>query len=268
MSCGAEPSRGEPVQSRWSRYRRPVLITSTSEVYGKSTEIPFREEASVVTGPTEKRRWAYACAKAVDEFLGLAHYHETSLPVYIVRLFNTMGPRQTGQYGMVLPTFVGQALSGKALTVFGNGKQRRCFCSVHDVVARLLRLPLVRESTGKVVNLGSPEEISIEDLARRVIALAGSSSPIEYVPYERAYGAGFDDMFRRVPDLERARRLIGWSLKYNIDAIIRELLGDCSARFGGEEPAAAPRGLAEQGGSGRCGPLNGRGNPGRIASTP
>jgi UDP-glucose 4-epimerase len=225
-----------------ARYRRPVLITSTSEVYGKSTEIPFREDASVVMGPTEKRRWAYACAKALDEFLGLAHYHETSLPVYTVRLFNTVGPRQTGQYGMVLPTFVGQALSGKPLTVFGDGKQRRCFCSVHDVVEGLLRLPLVREAAGKVVNLGSQEEISIEDLARRVIALAGSGSTIEYVPYERAYGAGFDDMCRRVPDLQRARRLIGWNVKHGIDAVIRELLEHRAARFEPAEPAAAWRG--------------------------
>jgi UDP-glucose 4-epimerase len=206
-----------------SRYRRPVLVTSSSEVYGKSNDIPFREDADVILGPTEKRRWAYACAKAVDEFLCLAHYYETSLPVYIARLFNTVGPRQTGQYGMVLPTFISQALAGRPLTVFGDGKQKRCFCSVHDAVRGLARLPLVREAAGKVVNLGSQEEISIEDLAKKVILLCQSCSTIEHVSYDGAYGPGFDDMMRRVPDLTRARKLIDWEPKHSLDYVILEI---------------------------------------------
>jgi UDP-glucose 4-epimerase len=208
-----------------SKYRRPVLITSTSEVYGKSQAIPFREDDDVVMGATEKRRWAYACAKALDEFLGLAHYLESSLPVYIVRLFNTVGPRQTSQYGMVLPTFVGQALEGRPITVYGDGNQRRCFCSVYDVIGGLTRLPRVAEAQGQVVNLGSQEEISIGDLAKRVKELCGSNSGIEYIPYDKAYGPGFDDMARRIPDLSRAQRLIDWRPAHNIDEIIKQVAG-------------------------------------------
>ena len=206
-----------------SRYRRPVLITSTSEVYGKSEDLPFREEADVVMGPTAKRRWAYACAKALDEFLALAHYYESLLPVFIVRLFNTVGPRQTSQYGMVLPTFVRQALAGDPVTVYGDGKQRRCFCSVYDVIEGLKKLPASPEAKGKVVNLGHQEEVAIEDLAGRVIELCRSDSGIEHVPYERAYGAGFDDMRRRVPDLTRAKELIGWEPRYSLDDMILQV---------------------------------------------
>ncbi len=206
-----------------SRYRRPVLITSTSEVYGKSTNLPFREEDDVVMGPTEKRRWAYACAKALDEFLALAHFAESRLPVFIVRLFNTVGPRQTGQYGMVLPTFVSQALSNRPVTVYGDGKQQRCFCSVFDIVEGLKKLPQNPEAMGHVVNLGSQEEISIEGLAQRVIELTGSESKIEYIPYEKAYAKGFDDMQRRVPDTSRAKQFIDWNPKYSLDDIIRQV---------------------------------------------
>ena len=208
-----------------ARYHRPILITSTSEVYGKSTRIPFREDADVVMGPTEKRRWAYACAKALDEFLALAHFYQSLLPVYVVRLFNTVGPRQTGQYGMVVPSFVSQALSNRPLTVYGDGTQRRCFCSVHDVVDGLVRLPMTEEAAGQVVNLGTQEEISIHGLAQRVIELCGSDSPVEFMPYEQAYGAGFDDMMRRVPDTGRAAELIGWDPAWRLDDIIGEIAG-------------------------------------------
>ena len=212
-----------------ARFRRPVLLTSTSEVFGKSEEIPFREDADIVMGPTEKRRWAYACAKALDEFLALAHYYESQLPVFIVRLFNTVGVRQSGQYGMVLPKFVDQALKGDPITVFGDGGQRRCFCSVHDVVRALRALPFAREAMGKVVNIGSQEEVSMTELAQRVRALAGSSSPIEYVSYDKAYGAGFDDMRRRVPDTSRVAAYIGWKPEQNLDTIISSLLSAARA---------------------------------------
>lgn len=207
-----------------ARYRRPVLLTSTSEVYGKSTALPFREDADVVMGATEKRRWAYACAKALDEFLALAHFYETDLPVFIVRLFNTVGPRQTGQYGMVIPRFVSQALDGQPLSVYGTGEQRRCFASVKDVVRGLIALPHVQAASGKVVNLGSQEEISIRDLAERVIELSNSESEIRFISYEEAYGSGFDDMHRRIPDLTRARTLIGWEPEECLDEIIKDVI--------------------------------------------
>ena len=206
-----------------SKYRRPILITSTSEVYGRSEAVPFREDEDVIMGPTEKRRWAYACAKALDEFVGLAHFYETNLPVFIVRLFNTVGPRQVSQYGMVLPSFVRQALEGKPITVYGDGSQRRCFCSVHDVVEGLTRLPRVPSAAGRVVNLGSQEEVSIRALAESVRDLLHSDSEIVYIPYEEAYGAGFDDMQRRIPDLTRAKDLMGWAPKHSIDEIISEV---------------------------------------------
>ena len=209
-----------------ARYRRPVVITSTSEVYGKSTAIPFRETDDVVMGSTEKRRWAYACAKALDEFLALAHYHETQLPAYVVRLFNTVGPRQTGQYGMVVPSFVGRALQGRPLQVYGDGQQRRCFGSVHDVVRGLVKLPRVPEAAGCVINLGSQEEITIRGLAERIIAQLGSSSEIETISYEEAYGPGFDDMQRRVPDVTRARTLLGWEPTQTLEQIIGQVAED------------------------------------------
>jgi UDP-glucose 4-epimerase len=206
-----------------SKFRRPVLLTSTSEVYGKSEDIPFREDADVVMGPTCKRRWAYACAKALDEFLTLAHFYQTNLPVYIVRLFNTVGPRQMGQYGMVLPTFLRQALDDKPITVYGDGAQRRCFCSVFDVVDALVRLPRTPAAAGKVVNIGSQEEVTIRELAERVRSLCRSKSEIVHVSYESAYGPGFDDMYRRVPDLRRVRELTGWSPRHNLDSIINQV---------------------------------------------
>src|SRR5215212_7822461 len=206
-----------------SKYRRPALITSTSEVYGKSIAIPFREDEDVIMGPTEKRRWAYACAKALDEFIALAHFYETSLPVFIVRLFNTVGPRQVSQYGMVLPSFVRQALADEPITVYGDGSQQRCFCSVYDVVEGLISLPCVPRAAGRVVNLGSQEEISIRALAAQVRDTLRSNSEIVYVSYEEAYGPGFDDMPRRVPDLTRAKELIEWEPKYSTDEMILQV---------------------------------------------
>jgi UDP-glucose 4-epimerase len=206
-----------------SKFRRPVLLTSTSEVYGKSDAIPFKEDADVVMGPTSKRRWAYACAKALDEFLALAHFYQTHLPVHVVRLFNTVGPRQTGQYGMVLPSFVRQALENRPITVYGDGSQRRCFCSVFDVVDALIRLPQTPAAAGKVVNVGSQEEVTIQELAERVRTACRSKSEIVHVPYDDAYGPGFDDMQRRVPDLTRVKELIGWGPKHNLDAIISQV---------------------------------------------
>lgn len=207
-----------------SKYRRPILVTSTSEVYGRSEQVPFREDADVVMGATAKRRWAYACAKALDEFLALAHFYETNLPVFLVRLFNTVGPRQTGRYGMVLPTLVRQAVSGRSLTVYGSGTQSRCFCSVQDVVEALLRFPSHPEASGTVMNLGSQEEISIMDLARMVKRLADSDSEIQLIPYEQAYGPGFDDMYRRVPDLTRATQYLDWAPTRSLESIILEMI--------------------------------------------
>jgi UDP-glucose 4-epimerase len=207
-----------------SRYRRPVLLTSTSEVYGKSPAVPFQEDGDLVMGPTSARRWLYACAKALDEFLALAHYYQTSLPVYIVRLFNTVGPRQSSQYGMVLPTFIQQALEGKPLTVYGDGNQSRCFCSVRDVVRGLLQIPLSPGTEGQVINLGSQQEVRIRELAERVISLTGSRSSIELVPYNEAYGPGFEDMTRRVPDISKAERMIGWSPRLSLDEIILNIV--------------------------------------------
>ena len=207
-----------------ARYRRPVLLTSTSEVYGKSNIVPFREDDDTVMGPTSKRRWAYACAKALDEFLMLAHHAHTSLPVYIARLFNTVGPRQSGQYGMVLPRFITAARTGKPLEVFGSGDQSRCFCSVYDVVNGLIALMHTPAAVGQVVNLGSQEEISIRALAELVIKTTGSTSTVVSVPYGEAYGQGFDDMMRRVPDLRRAEALIRWKPSRSLEQIIRDII--------------------------------------------
>ena len=206
-----------------SRYRRPVLLTSTSEVYGKSARIPFSEDDDVVMGPTVKRRWAYACAKALDEFLALAHFHETALPVFVVRLFNTVGPRQTGQYGMVVPNFVRAALRNEPITIYGDGEQRRCFCSVRDAVRALTELPDAPGAEGKVVNVGSQEEVSIRQLAERVRTLCESESELRFISYDEAYGPGFDDMQRRVPDLRRVRELIGWTPRTTLDEIIMQV---------------------------------------------
>lgn len=214
------------VVSECSKYRRPILLTSTSEVYGKSDRIPFQEDDDIVMGPSSKRRWSYACAKVLDEFLILAHYYQTSLPVYIVRLFNTVGPRQSAQYGMVLPRFVEQALRNDPITVFGTGDQRRCFSSVADIVRGLVSIQDHPEAIGKVINLGSNEEISMNDLAEKVKKMTHSTSPIVHVEYTKAYGPGFDDMMRRVPSLDRAKDLLDWIPKIKLDSIIRSVIQD------------------------------------------
>src|SRR5207247_1152394 len=188
--------------------KKKVLIASTSEVYGLSTEVPFREDGNLVMGATTKGRWSYACSKAIDEFLALAYWREKKLPTIVVRLFNTVGPRQTGQYGMVIPTFVKQALAGRPITVYGDGTQSRCFGYVGDVVKALIRLMDHPDAVGQVFNIGSDEEVTIAELAEVVKVLAGSSSDIVMVPYSQAYEAGFEDMPRRVPDINKVKKLI------------------------------------------------------------
>lgn len=212
----------ETIVDLCAKYRKPVLLTSTSETYGKSEATPFREDMDVTLGPSCKNRWAYAIAKLLDEFYLLAHRDQTSLPVYIARLFNVVGPRQTGSYGMVLPRFVSAALKGEPLKVYGTGAQSRCFSSVHDIVEGLARISEAKDAIGEVINLGSDQEISIADLAKRVIELCDSSSTIEYVSYVDAYGPNFDDMQRRLPCLDKARRIIGWDPAHSLDEIIIE----------------------------------------------
>jgi UDP-glucose 4-epimerase len=209
-----------------ARYRRPILITSTSEVYGKGTKVPFTEGDDCVMGPTTTRRWAYACAKALDEFLALAHWHETQLPVVIARLFNTVGPRQTGRYGMVIPRFVSQGLAAEPITVYGDGSQRRCFAHVSDVVDALVQLLDEPKAFGQVFNIGNAEEITILQLAERVRGLTGGLSPIRVVPYSEAYPAGFEDMARRVPDLSKIHRLIGYEPKRRLEHVLADVLED------------------------------------------
>ena len=211
------------------RYRKKVLITSTSEVYGKGSKVPFAEDDDTVHGPTTTRRWSYAAAKAIDEFLAFAHWYETRLPVVCVRLFNTVGPRQVGQYGMVIPRFVSQALHGEPITVYGDGEQTRSFCHVQDVVRALVALMNCKEAVGRVVNIGSDEEVSINHLAERVKALAHSDSPIIHIPYGEAYAEGFEDMKRRVPDTSRANGLIGFQPTYSLDQILESVIEKCRA---------------------------------------
>ncbi|MGH9254667.1 MAG: GDP-mannose 4,6-dehydratase [Vicinamibacterales bacterium] len=214
----------EVVLKHANKKKKLVFIASTSEVYGKSTDVPFRESADVVLGPSAKHRWAYACSKLIDEFLALAYWKEKKLPVVIVRLFNTVGPRQTGQYGMVLPTFVRQALSGHPITVFGDGTQSRSFTYVSDVVDALIALSSERRAIGEVFNVGNMGEISIGALAERVKIMAGSDSPIQLIPYDQAYEAGFEDMPRRVPDISKLRALIGYEPRVGLEEIIRRVI--------------------------------------------
>ena len=200
--------------------RKLVLTASTSEVYGKNTNVPFREDADLVLGPTTKGRWSYAASKALDEFLALAYWKEKKLPVIVVRLFNTVGPRQTGRYGMVLPNFVKAALDGQPISVYGNGRQSRCFCDVRDTVEALTRLIDTPRSVGEVINVGNTEEISIEALARLVKGRTRSSSPIEFIPYDQAYEPGFEDMMRRVPSVEKLQVLTGFRPEIPLNEII------------------------------------------------
>ena len=214
----------EVVLKHAAKKKKLVFIASTSEVYGKSAAVPFREAADLVLGPSEKHRWAYACSKLIDEFLALAYWKEKKLPVVVVRLFNTVGPRQTGQYGMVLPTFVRQALAGDPITVFGDGTQSRSFTYVGDVVEALIALAHEPRAIGQVYNIGNNGEISIRDLAEKVKAMTGSRSSIAFVPYDEAYEAGFEDMPRRVPDISKLAELIGYEPKVGLDDIISRVI--------------------------------------------
>ena len=214
----------EVVLKHANKKKKLVVIASTSEVYGKSDDVPFREDSDLVMGPTPKHRWAYACSKAIDEFLALAYWKERKLPVIIVRFFNTVGPRQTGQYGMVIPNFVRQALAGEPITVFGDGKQSRAFTHVADVVGALLKLVVEPKAIGQVINIGNTEEITIENLAMRVRELSASKSPIRYIPYDQAYESGFEDMPRRVPDLTRVHGLIGYAPTLSLDDILNQVI--------------------------------------------
>lgn len=221
--------------------RKLVLTASTSEVYGKNINVPFREDADLVLGPTTKGRWSYAASKALDEFLALSYWKEKKLPVIVVRLFNTVGPRQTGRYGMVLPNFVKAALDAKPISVYGNGQQSRCFCDVRDTVEALIRLIDTPRSIGEVINVGNTEEISIEALARRVKERTRSSSPIELIPYDQAYEPGFEDMMRRVPCVDKLEGLTGFRPRTSLNEIIDRV----SAFFQQKsEPAQQPRAAA------------------------
>ena len=214
----------EVVLKHANKKKKLVVVASTSEVYGKSASVPFREDGDLMLGPTMKHRWAYACSKALDEFLALAYWKERRLPVVVARFFNTVGPRQTGRYGMVLPTFVRQALAGRPMTVFGDGTQRRCFGYDGDVVGALVKLVQEPRAVGEVFNIGNDQETTILDLARRIKAITGSPSDIVTVPYEAAYEAGFEDMLRRVPDLTKIRELIGYVPRVGLDQIITEVV--------------------------------------------
>src|SRR5271167_1123517 len=207
-----------------NKKKKKVLITSTSEVYGKSTRVPFREDHDLVLGATSKGRWSYACSKAIDEFLALAYWHEKRLPVVVVRLFNTVGPRQTGRYGMVIPSFVKQAVQGSPITVYGDGNQSRCFTYVGDVVKALVGLSDHPGAVGEVFNIGGGREITINDLARLVKETAGSSSEIVHVPYDQAYEKGFEDMPRRVPDITKINQLLGWRPTIDVDQIVERVI--------------------------------------------
>jgi UDP-glucose 4-epimerase len=214
----------EVVLKHANKKKKLVLIASTSEVYGKSTAVPFAEDADLVLGPTAKHRWAYACSKMIDEFLALAYWKERKLPVIVVRLFNTVGPRQTGQYGMVVPNFVRQALSGVPITVFGDGTQSRSFTYVGDVVRAMVALINEPRAVGQVFNIGNGKEITIEGLAVQIKKMTGSSSPIVKIPYDQAYEAGFEDMPRRVPDISKIRALVGYEPTVELEEILEQVI--------------------------------------------
>ncbi len=207
-----------------NKKKKLVVVASTSEVYGKSNDVPFREDSDLVTGPTTKHRWAYACSKAIDEFLALAYWKERKLPVIIVRFFNTVGPRQTGQYGMVIPNFVRQALAGEPITVFGDGTQSRSFTHVADVVRALIALIHEPKAIGQVINIGNTEEVTIRELAERVRKQSGSSSLIRLIPYDEAYESGFEDMPRRLPDLTKIHAMIGYAPKHTLEDILNDVI--------------------------------------------
>jgi UDP-glucose 4-epimerase len=227
-----------------NKKKKRVLIASTSEVYGKSNKIPFGEDDDLVMGATQKGRWSYACSKALDEFLALAYWKEKKLPVVIVRLFNTVGPRQTGRYGMVLPNFVRAALAGQPLTVFGDGTQSRCFCHVNDTVRVLTQLIEHPQAVGQIFNVGSAEEITIGDLAALVKTMSGSASPIQHIPYDEAYEEGFEDMHRRVPDISKIRNLLNFQPTHDIRQIVQSVIDYFDAQVQDRRPITIPA-LAE-----------------------
>jgi nucleoside-diphosphate-sugar epimerase len=216
----------EVVLAQASKKKKPVFIASSSEVYGKSADLPYREDGDLTLGATIKGRWSYACSKAIDEFLAIAHWKERKLPTVIGRLFNTVGPRQTGRYGMVIPNFVAQALAGRPLTVYGDGTQRRCFCHVADVVRALADLMRREDVYGEVFNIGAESEIEIRKLAERVVELTGSSSEITLVPYDVAYEEGFEDMHRRLPDTTKIRERIGWQPTKSLDEMLADVIDE------------------------------------------
>ena len=206
-----------------AKKKKKVIIASTSEVYGKSTAIPFREDSDLVFGPTSKSRWSYASSKVIDEFLALAYWREFKLPTVVVRFFNTIGPRQVGRYGMVVPRFMTQALQGGNLSVYGTGQQSRCFTYVSDVIDWLLLLAENDRAIGEVINLGNPEEVTITELAKKVISTAGADVGIDYIPYEKAYEKGFEDMIRRVPDITKVQAITGHSPQVSLDDALRRI---------------------------------------------
>lgn len=214
----------EVVLNLASTFRRRILLASTSEVYGKSANIPFNEDDDSVFGSTRFTRWSYACSKMIDEFLGLAYHDQYGLETVICRFFNTVGPRQTGQYGMVVPRFVRHALRDEPIEIYGNGQQSRCFCNVVDVVNALLKLIDCEDATGEVINVGANEPVTIEELADKVISLVGSVSEKRFLSYEEAYGRPFDDMQTRVPDLSKIKRLIGWNPKHSLDETLKQVI--------------------------------------------
>ncbi|MHB8753376.1 MAG: GDP-mannose 4,6-dehydratase [Candidatus Acidiferrales bacterium] len=227
-----------------SKKKKLVFTASTSEVYGKSDKIPFQEDSDLVLGPTTKGRWSYAASKALDEFLALSYWKEKKLPVIVARFFNTVGPRQTGRYGMVLPNFVSQALDGPAITIFGTGRQSRCFCDVRDSVQAILRLVDSGKSVGEVVNIGSNQEVTIDALAQLVKQRTASSSPITYIPYDQAYEPGFEDMLRRVPSLEKLQRIAGASPKTPLNTIVDRVVAYFRAKREGTAAVDAEQPVA------------------------
>jgi len=224
-----------------SKKKKLLLLASTSEVYGKNTQVPFREDADLVLGPTTKGRWSYAASKALDEFLAIAYWKEKKQPVIVLRFFNTVGPRQTGRYGMVLPTFVQRALKNEPIEVYGDGKQSRCFCDVRDTVEALLRLAPLERAIGEVINIGTTEEVTVEDLAKMVRQRTGSSSQIHHIPYDKAYEPGFEDMMRRVPCIDKLHSLTGFRPQTSLPEIIDRVAAYCRQKEGPLAEAAAAK---------------------------
>lgn len=214
----------EAVLTTANRYGCKVMLASTSEVYGKGVKVPFNEEDDCVMGPTSHSRWSYATSKAIDEFLGLAYFHQFGLPVVVMRFFNTVGPRQTGRYGMVVPRFVRAALANEPITIYGDGEQSRCFADVADIIEAIIKLAAHSQAVGQVFNVGSTEEVTIRELADKIITATGSQSKITYVPYDEAYAPGFEDMRRRVPDLEKVHQLIGYEPRYTLDETLQRVI--------------------------------------------